>query len=232
VAAVYSRAAYVELPGGVFALTAPDVPYGPLHARLPVAFDLEAESPVTVDGGFLDIGGRTVRFAGTAIWRGSLPEPEALAAAAPLAGEVLRRASPSALMEEPWRAALARAVACLEAGDLFGAAAALGGAGPGLTPAGDDALAGILIAARARGGYAVEEEVIEAAGAARTSVLAGAFVRWAARGQSIAPVHDLLGALAAGDCGAAEAARDELCALGSSSGADLALGLRLGLCKA
>jgi len=216
----------------VFALTSVDVPHGPLHARLAVAFDLEADWPVTVDGGTLDIGGRTVTFAGTPVWRGSLPEPGAVAAARPLAGEVLRAASPSALMEEPWRAVLGRASACLEVGDVLGAATALGGAGPGLTPAGDDALAGILIAARARGGYAVEEELVEAAAAARTTTLAGAFVRWAARGQSIAPVHDLLGALAQGDRRTAKAARDELCALGASSGADLALGLRLGLCTA
>jgi hypothetical protein len=232
VAAVYPRAAYVELPGGVFALTAPDVPPGPLHARLPVPFDLEPDRPVVANGGTVDIDGRVVSFAGTPVWHGPLPDREDLGAAAPLASAVLGVAPPSALMEHPWRVVLDRAVACLEAGELDGAATALGGAGPGLTPAGDDVLAGILMAARARLGVAVQDGLVDVAARVRTSDLAGAFLHWAARGQSVAPVHDLIGALAAGDRSSAEAARDQLCTLGASSGADLALGLRLGLCQA
>jgi hypothetical protein len=168
----------------------------------------------------------------TGVWRGDLPDAEALAAAVPLAGEVLGAATPSVLLEDPWRPALDRATVCLEKGELDGAAAALGGAGPGLTPAGDDALAGILMAVRARFGAAAEDDLLEVAGVVRTSRLALAFLRWAARGQSIAPVHDLLGSLAAGDRDRAGAALEELCAFGHSSGADLALGLRLGLCRA
>jgi hypothetical protein len=230
IAAVYARAAYVELAGGVFALTAPDVPLGPLHARVAFPLGLEKGRPVVAKGGRLHAGGRAM--SSTGVWRGPLPDSEALATTVPLADEVLGRATPSALLRAPCRPALDRATACLEKGELDGAASALGGAGPGLTPAGDDALAGILVAARARFGVAAEDELLEVAGAVRTSHLALAFLRWAARGQSIAPVHDLLGSLAAGDRDGAETALGHLCAFGHSSGADLALGLRLGLCRA
>jgi uncharacterized protein DUF2877 len=228
VAAVYARAAYIQLPGGLFALTTPEVPLGPLHAQVPFPLEAEQGSPVVAKGRSLEIGGRTLPLAGP-VWRGALPDPDALAAAALLAVEVLEAASPSALREEPWRAMLDRATACLAKGDLHGAAAALGGVGPGLTPAGDDTLAGVLIATRARLGPAAEDELVKVAGAVTTSDPAAGFMRWAARGQSIAPVHDLFLALAAGDLRAAEVARNELCAFGHSSGADLALGLRLGL---
>jgi uncharacterized protein DUF2877 len=227
VAAVYPRAAYIQLPGGLFALTAPEVPLGPLHARVPLPPEAEQGSPVVTNGGSLEIGGRAIALGG--VWRGALPDPGELAAAAPLAVEVLEAAPASALREEPWRLSLDRATACLEKGDLDGAAGALGGVGPGLTPAGDDTLAGILAAARARMGPAAEADLLRVAAAVPTGELAAAFLRWAARGQSIAPVHDLLLALAAGDLRAAEAARNELSAFGQSSGADLALGLRLGL---
>jgi hypothetical protein len=186
---------------------------------------------VIAEAEVLDVGGRALDFAGTPVWRGCLPAAEAITGGA-VAGEVLGAAPPSALVAEPWRAALDRATACLRRNDLSGTAGALGGVGPGLTPAGDDALAGILVATRARLGAAAEDDLLEVASAVRTSALAGACLHWAARGQSIAPVHDLLGALAAGDCSAAEAALQELCRLGASSGADLALGLRLGLCPA
>ncbi len=63
----------------------------------------------------------------------------------------------------------------------------------------------------------------------RTTSVARAFLHWAARGQSIEPVHDLLAALAAGDWDAAAADIGVLGGLGHTSGADLAYGLRLGL---
>ncbi|MDQ1426756.1 MAG: hypothetical protein QOK39_232, partial [Acidimicrobiaceae bacterium] len=95
-----------------------------------------------------------------------------------------------------------------------------GGLGPGLTPSGDDTLAGILLAARLRRPEA-EDHLVALAKTVATHEISRAFLLWAARGQSIEPVHRLL----AGD---ATAARD-LAAFGHTSGADLALGLRYGL---
>jgi len=103
----------------------------------------------------------------------------------------------------------------LPAGDLV---AYLGGRGPGLTPAGDDVLAGMFLIA-----YVCGDDVTEQAAAVPTNDIARAFLHWAARGQSIEPVHRLL--TATGEREAHQALAD-LLRFGHSSGADLALGLR------
>ena len=105
--------------------------------------------------------------------------------------------------------------------------AVLAGRGPGLTPAGDDVLAGLLLVLAIAGRDRAELE--RAAAAARTHAISRAFLLWAARGQSVAPVHHLLAALAGGDGVAAERHRSAVAALGQTSGADVLLGLRLGL---
>ncbi|MEK6439354.1 oxamate carbamoyltransferase subunit AllH family protein [Pseudonocardia sp. T1-2H] len=101
----------------------------------------------------------------------------------------------------------------------------LGGRGPGLTPEGDDLLAGLILVARAGGGPAVEAELVALAHSVPTNSIASAFLLWAARGQCIGPAHDVLGDLAGTrrDPGAAS----RLTAVGSSSGAALLAGLRL-----
>jgi hypothetical protein len=197
VIAVFRKAAYVRMPTGLVALTMWDVPAGPVHARgaLPRR-RLAAGDRVTVD------------IAGATVWRGELPTD--------LSGalDVLAGAPASALEEYP--AQVAAAVACLDRGDLNGVVDAIAGLGPGLTPAGDDVLAGILLVACNR------HAAIEAADRARTNDIARAFLAWAARGQSIEPVHRLL-------AGGGPAALADLLGVGHSSGADMAFGLRLGL---
>lgn len=197
VLAVFRKAVYVRMPAGLVALTTVDVPPGPIHARgaLPRRW-LAAGDRVTVD------------IAGATVWRG---EPPAHAAGAL---DVLATAPASALAGYPSQ--VAAAVAALDGGDLDGAVDALTGLGPGLTPAGDDALAGILLVAGDR------DAAIAAAARARTNDIACAFLRWAARGQSIEPVHRLL-------AGGGRPALADLLRFGHSSGADLAFGLRLGL---
>ena len=124
----------------------------------------------------------------------------------------------------PARAALARER--VARGDLGGAADALAGAGPGLTPAGDDALAGILFARRALG---CDADLLSIARSARTTTLSEAFLLWAARGQALACVHTLLEAAAGGDADGAGRLAATLASVGHSSGADFAWGLCLGL---
>ena len=174
------------------------------------------------------VGGVAVPVGG--VWRGRLPDRGAVAAAGGMAAEVLADV-PHGMRGAALEGRLGRAVTALRVGDLVGAARELGGAGPGLTPAGDDVLAGVLLGARARWGAAVQPMLEAAAAAARTHEIAAAFLAWAARGQSIAPAHDLLGALASGDGPAAERALGALLRWGATSGGDLALGLRLGLCE-
>lgn len=123
-------------------------------------------------------------------------------------------------------AAIRRAV---RAGAVEELAALLGGLGPGLTPAGDDLLAGLVLAARARWGSTAEGRLRAAVDGVRTTRPARAFLHWAARGQSLAPAHDVLAALAAGGPDAGAAARLE--GIGASSGRCLLAGLRIGVAQ-
>jgi hypothetical protein len=222
VVAVYRRAAYLRLPGGIVALVAPDVAPGPLWIHGDGLYrGLCPGQAVTVGGeggAWLEVAGRRLSITGVRVWQGDLPDPVQLREALPLAGDVLAAAPPSALLGDPWRQPLGRAEEALRRGDLLAAAAALGGRGPGLTPAGDDALAGILLARRALDGQGAEPLLLAAAKAARTTDLSAALLSWAA-----------LCAIAAREKTAATAALARLCLFGSSSGADLLLGLGLGL---
>jgi hypothetical protein len=210
VAAVFSKAAYLRLPAGLVALTTMEAPAGPIHARGPLPLHrLSAGDAVTVDGSVLGL-----QLAGAAVWRGVLPDRPGVA---PI---VLEGAPASALSDYPDH--VARAAEHLARGDLAAVVDTLAGLGPGLTPAGDDALAGILLVAGSQDRAAASE----AAGRARTNDIARAFLAWAARGQSIEPVHRLLGAT---DVPSAHGALATLLRFGHSSGADLAFGLRLGL---
>lgn len=218
VVAVFSKAAYVRLPAGLVALTTFEAPSGPIHARgrFPLA-GLAAGDAMAVDG---SIAGQDL--AGAEIWRGALPSAGDLEAGAGVALEVLDQAPPSAL--DAYGPQVARAAEHLAAGHLAGVVQALAGLGPGLTPAGDDALAGILILEHVWRGQPPAD-----AQTAATNEIAQAFLRWAAAGQSIAPVHRFLMAAAGKDGARATAALADLCRFGQSSGADLALGLRMAL---
>jgi hypothetical protein len=88
-------------------------------------------------------------------------------------------------------------------------------------------LSGILFAFRALGGPTVESALVAVARSVRTSDLGAAVLEAAAGGFHIEPVHDLVMAAAAGDGTAATAAAADLDRFGSSSGADIAYGLRL-----
>lgn len=217
VLATFPRALYVATPGGIAAFVAPGVEPGPLHVLLDAAPTREAAR--------LDLGG-------VPVWRGALPDPASLAAALPLVLQVLDPVAAGNLVPGPRAAAAVLALGKGvrgDNGDLREAAARLGGAGPGLTPAGDDALGGILFARRALTGDACGDDLVAVAGSVRTTGISGAFLLWAARGQALAPVHDLLAAAVAGDVAAAASAARALGGIGHSSGADFAQGLSWGL---
>jgi hypothetical protein len=166
-------------------------------------------------------------------WLGPLPDPSALAAAPAraLITDVLAVCRTSILLEPPWRDRVGPAVTTigrLEPLDALKAAArTLGGLGPGLTPAGDDALSGILFAFRAMGGATVEAALVAVARSVHTNDIGAAVLQSAAAGFHIEPVHDLVMAAAGGDPPAAARAAADLDRFGSSSGADIAYGLRL-----
>ncbi|MGI9511067.1 MAG: DUF2877 domain-containing protein [Geminicoccaceae bacterium] len=106
------------------------------------------------------------------------------------------------------------------------------GLGPGLTPAGDDLLAGLLIACRTLGENDVAGQIGEAlldAGAARTTDISLAHLRAAALGYGAAPLHDLLTALLADKPLLVDQALDAASKIGHSSGFDAVGGIILTL---
>jgi hypothetical protein len=222
VMAVFPRAVYVCVPGGLFALVGPDVEPGPLHAhvtRLPV---VAPGDPVRTAGGRLYLGGPPVPGRPD-VWRAPpLPDPDRVGV---IAGTVRR-----VLDHEP-DLNLGTAAPPIP-DDLDHAAAALAGRGAGLTPAGDDVLAGLFVVARMLAGPSIETRLVALARVCPTHEISRAFLAEAARGRSVAALHDLLAAGATGHENAARRARDRLARIGHTSGLDLAYGVFAGCAAA
>lgn len=101
------------------------------------------------------------------------------------------------------------------------AAWALAGLGPGLTPAGDDYLVGVLLALRAipsRTAWPLGSPDILKAASGRTSALSMALLGAAARGEAARPWHALVWALARAEAGKVFGAAARVRRLGHSSG--------------
>ena len=229
-------AAWLRLPDGVIGLAPPGAPLGPVSVSRPEPWPpLSQGASVTVDDAGLrsSDGSLILERRHASAWRGPLPDARLLSAASAraLVTEALRFCGPSVLLDEPWSEAVEPAVATigrLEPLDsLSTVARALGGLGPGLTPAGDDALSGVLFAFRAMAGPSAEPALSAIAGSVRSSELSAAVLAAAAVGSHIEPVHDLVMAAAANDEAAAAKAAIDLDRYGSSSGRDIAYGLRL-----
>lgn len=152
------------------------------------------------------------------------PAPGRLAAA----GALLRRL-PDDAAEVPQDVidGLAHAVAGQD--PIRAAVRALAGLGPGLTPAGDDVLVGLLsalVCLRHPQADRYAEEVLAGA-AGRTTDLSTTLLRHAAAGECLAAVAGLLQAVCR--TGDPSGARRALAAVGHSSGPALCLGVRLGV---
>jgi hypothetical protein len=211
VRARFARAAYVDFGGELLAVGDGALPPGPIHLRL------RRLPSLTVGQRF------RVVIDSRHCWRPTAIDPHGLVRHRDMARATLGR------IPSPFGGGLTRRVqAMVDAGAVVELAGLIGGRGPGLTPAGDDVLAGILVA-DALGPDRFRADRPAAAVAAPTSDVAQAFLRWAARGRSIEPVHRLLAAVAAGDADAAARAMQAQAAVGATSGCDLAFGLRLGL---
>lgn len=232
----HGQAAWLRLPDGVVGLAPPGAPLGPRWVQRAEPWpSLTEGDPVTVDSEGLRSSDGTLFLErrGAIGWLGPLPDPAQLtgAAARALISDALASCRRSGLLDPPWHAKVKEAasvvgrMAPLDALEI--AAGALGGLGPGLTPAGDDMLSGIIFAVRALHGPTVEPALLAVARSVRTSDLAAALLEAAAAGYHIEPVHDLVTAAAAGDSAAAAKACVALDRFGSSSGADIAHGLRL-----
>ncbi len=102
------------------------------------------------------------------------------------------------------------------------------GAGPGLTPSGDDALCGVLLARYATGGPVPGEVVARVRH--RTTALSAGLLDAARQGYGVPEVVALVDAAMAGDARATAARLPAVLAIGHSSGRDLVAGLLATLC--
>jgi Protein of unknown function (DUF2877) len=229
VLAWFPQACYVQGPGGLVALVGPGVHDGPLYLALERDLPrFEPGTPATLSPVTMELPDCAVDASDATPWRGALAGPDRIRAAAEAVANAAAEAAGEALLP---RAGF-EAHPLVERGELEGAAAVLAGLGPGLTPSGDDVLGGVLFARRALGGSEDEARLAAVADGVRTNAIARAFLRWAARGQALSPVHDLIEAAVRDDREAAAAAAGALTAVGESSGADFALGLRWGIVSA
>lgn len=222
----FPRACYLNLPEGIATLVTPDVSPGPIHAVVDSMLPrLEPGTPVAVAGGHVQIGGHRVDLSEARTWRGELPDPRRIVEAAhPTARIAEAAAGSSSLLVDPYRGRASEALELLRKGNLHGAAELLVGLGPGLTPAGDDALAGALFAASAAGSR-TRSLLDGVARVGHTGPVPRSFLRWAARGQALLPAHDLLAAAASGDEAKARNRAEKMAEIGETSGADFLLGL-------
>lgn len=123
------------------------------------------------------------------------------------------------------------ALRCGDSGSFLSAAKDLAGWGPGLTPAGDDVLAGMMLGLWARQGEAAQGLCSQmcAIAVGRTTRLSRAFLQAAAKGQVDARWHALLEALHSEAPACIEDALRDVVSFGSSSGLDMVSGFLWGI---
>jgi len=219
----FRHGCYVRTEAGVYAVAGPAIPHGPLHL-------VAADPPPLREGD--PVERRAALLTGPG-WRVDLDALAPYAPWRPRRGDLEAIVDALAGLPDPVPAELAacwpQAVEALTSDELAGATRVLAGRGPGLTPVGDDVLAGLFVLRAWRAGGAAAPEVTTAALAVlaeRTTDLSRAFLHWAARGASIEPVHDLARAVVHPSGAAAfERAAERVRSIGASSGSALLLGL-------
>ncbi|MBT0772606.1 DUF2877 domain-containing protein [Kineosporia sp. J2-2] len=241
VSAIVSGAVYLEVdpatdddgrhhPGAVVALLDPAAVQLPIGLTLPPGVaDLV---PVSVDGapvspGPIVFGHGAVSMAGTRLpvlrwWNPTVPKQ----VLPPPAPEMLPTALLDGLLDEAAQP-LAEGLDLLRSGDTEAAFEALLGTGPGLTPAGDDALVGALAALAAWAPRSTAHRLLAdgvAAADGRTTAISAALLRSAVTGAVVPQLTRFVGALSTGDPAAIRPALDEVLPVGASSGAAMAAG--------
>jgi hypothetical protein len=223
VALVFPRAAYVRLGDAWLLLAEPAVPFGPLSLavdRLDAA-GLRAGVAVHVNGGRLRVDTHEIRLERVRERRSpgwGTSEPVASAGAVTRAA----LAGLDALPRAP--AGLSRGLSALRGRRIPAAVVALAGLGEGLTPAGDDVLAGYA-AARVTLDRWAPRVPISALAARRASPLGLAYLRCAERGELPDGPARLLAAIRDGSVDRAVAAAPAVQAWGATSGVAFAWGI-------
>jgi hypothetical protein len=235
---VFSRAVNLEIAGEMWTLLASDCADLPFGIRTPVrsfeAFAIREGHCVHARAGFLGVGRPDRRIVvdcrAAPRWAPSPPSAVLPGFAARLA-RLWRAATPRAWCGSRAMARAAARSTLSRARPLEGALAGIVGCGPGLTPAGDDVLAGILAVvssplageAGAEAHQAMRRAVERLA--PRTTALSGHMLRQAARGLLGQMPLDLVGALAGGSADALDYAIRSIAATGATSGADVSMGV-------
>jgi len=236
--------------GELVALVAAELGNGPFHVVAPDSLlshctSFDNAGGIAYRNGYLCWPGGSLDLQTAALWDAqvnwppSAPEPRRV----DIVRDVVRRA--------PWRSLFADAIPSaqfsvsmqrrghegaralsvgLHTGDMTQVERGvhlLAGLGPGLTPAGDDFLLGVLaglwmlLANHSIHGSAQSLCVrIGAIAAARTTRLSANWLRHAANGEFGQPWHDLARALRSADAPAVESAAQRILAVGATSGAD------------
>ncbi len=249
VLAAFDRSCYLETADGqLIAVLAEPLGRGAFALTVggtPSFTMLRPNDPVSIEGPTLHLGQIRIDLSAAVPWDPALPP---LVGAADegmrmLAAHLRANAPPEGLarvhfddVETPLltqgrraldrlRSGLARA----DAAAITDAAAQLAGLGPGLTPSGDDVLAGILLALRvwpaAAGplGARVVSTLLIGPAAPRTGRISRAYL-WAARqGHASEAWHDLIRGVA-GATGSVVAAATRILQTGETSGADMLAG--------
>lgn len=233
VVGTFSSGFYVATAETLFAVGGPSIPAGPIHLVL------EAPPPPVTDQSIVHLApdrlwmaSCTIELSRAACHRPTQPSPSLLRTIAPTLARLDRRDTVPNDVVHVWKAVSL----AVERADLHAARKLLEGLGTGLTPTGDDVLAGIVLFAR----WADPLSVVpaEVAMRAATSDLSRCFLTWAAAGQSIQPLHDLIDAahqlVSSASLTGASAANDSfdqtvaaVAAIGGSSGKGMLAGLRL-----
>lgn len=189
VVGTFSSGFYVRTHSAIFAVGGPGIPPGPLHLVLEVAPPPPTEgSRVRLAADRLYAASCEITLANAARHRPARLTPTQLLAIAPVLAALDRMDSVPSDLAHVWadvRVAVGQA-------DLHLARRLLQGVGGGLTPTGDDALAAMILFAS----WVCPNSTLPAEVAAQcaTTDLSRSFLRWAAVGQSIQPVHSLLDA--------------------------------------
>jgi hypothetical protein len=186
-------------------LTHPRTQHGPLSLHVAALGPLVAGMPARLVDGGLEIGDRRIALAGV-----RMVERRRLSSS---------RVGPPAYA--PCGAELGAGVEALARGDVAAAVDLLAGRGEGLTPAGDDVLAGYA------GWMATAGTPVRVADAAadRTTGLSLAYLRCAERGELPAAAEALIAALGREDVAAAARSARALARWGATSGRALMLGM-------
>lgn len=232
--AVFRSAAHAVTPAGELLVLTGDEVAAPWVLGVPglpwadLARDAEARVVVCVDSpARLCVASHGVGLGPARVWAAPRPGPPAPpdAVCAALRAAALPPEAPGLAGHgaEPLLERLRAALALDDPVAVAAACAPLVGLGRGLTPAGDDLVAGVLGVAALAGLPCVAPPL-----AGRTTLLGATQIAHAAAGALIEPLHRVVAALLAGHAPPA-AARKQLLALGHSSGADMLAGAHLAL---